>query len=85
MKEELKAGGYIENDRFVKDYECDKISTLMNVLYGGSVSMPGEIKKGKLRKASESDSLSGTGDDMPERVRDTTVSVNRKEGLDSLL
>ena len=71
MKEELKAGGYIENECFVKDYECDKISTLMNVLYGGSVSMPGEIKKGKLRRVSESD-LIGSGE--PESV------VPRTEG-----
>ena len=85
MKEELKAGGYIVHDRFVKDYECDKISTLINVLCGGSVSMPGEIKTGKLKKVSESDSLSGTENNIPVKIRNTFGSGNGKEGLGSLL
>lgn len=49
MKDILLEEGVIEGDTFVKDYRCDRIPTMMNVLAGGSVSMPREIQSGKLR------------------------------------
>lgn len=50
MKDILLQKGVIENNEFVADYSCDKISTMINVLTGGSVSMPKAIKDGVLRK-----------------------------------
>lgn len=48
LKDELIENGTLVNDEFVRDYSCNKISTMINVLNGGSVSMPDAIKKGVL-------------------------------------
>ena len=55
LKDELVKDGIIVNDEFVRDYSCNKIATMINVLNGGSVSMPDEIKKGKLRPTTDDD------------------------------
>lgn len=63
LKKELMEAHVIVNDEFVTDYECDKISTMINVLNGGSVSMPKEISTEKLRLISgDSDGKQGIGE-----------------------
>lgn len=49
MKEKLVNEGVIVNDEFTHDYQCDKISTMINLLTGGSVSMPLAKKSGNLK------------------------------------
>lgn len=48
LKQELEAKGIILNDVFQTDYAYDKVSTMINLLYGGSVDMHKEIKTNKL-------------------------------------
>ena len=84
LKDKLKEKGYIVDDCFVKDCECGSISAMINVLCGGSVSMPDEKKHGRLRVVSESDSLPGTEDSKPSDVQSTSGSGN-KEGIGSLI
>lgn len=50
MKAKLVNAGVIVNDEFTRDYQCDKISTMINLLTGGSVSMPLAMKNGSLKK-----------------------------------
>lgn len=48
LKDSLIEQHILENGTFTKDYECNKIATMINVLYGGSVSMPAEVRNGHL-------------------------------------
>lgn len=48
LKEDLMRQQIIVGGCFARDYECDKVSTIINVLNGGSVSMPVEKKNGHL-------------------------------------
>ena len=64
---------------FVQDYECDKISTMINVLNGGSVSMPSEIKNGHfapINETKETGQGHETDDEQP--VKTTTNGVYKK-------
>lgn len=49
MKAKLVNDGVIMNDEFTCDYQCGKISTMINLLTGGSVSMSLATKNGSLR------------------------------------
>lgn len=62
MKDILLQKGIIVNNEFVVDYSCDKISTMINVLTGGSVSMPKAIKDGVLRKGEGKESADSSND-----------------------
>lgn len=53
LKDDLIAEGVLVNDRFVRDYDCEKIATMINVLNGGSVSRNEEIQKGRLAPTGE--------------------------------
>lgn len=53
LKDELVSKGYVKNNRFVANYWCDKVSTMINVLNGGSVSMPAEKAAGHFTEAQE--------------------------------
>lgn len=44
LKDKLVSQGTFSGLTFVADYDCDKIATVINLLNGGSVSMPAEIK-----------------------------------------
>lgn len=44
LKDQLVSQGILNGLTFIEDYECDKIATMINLLNGGSVSMPAEIK-----------------------------------------
>lgn len=48
LKDQLVSQGTLNGLTFMTDYECDKIATMINLLNGGSVSMPAEIKGGNL-------------------------------------
>ena len=50
LKANLEEEGILQNDMFVEDYTYDKVSTMINLLNGGSVSTPAEVKTGHLRK-----------------------------------
>lgn len=50
MKAKLVNDGVIVNEEFTRDYQCGKISTMINLLAGGSVSMPLATENGSLRK-----------------------------------
>lgn len=47
LKDELEEQGILNNGIFVCDYECDKISTMINLLYGGSVNMKVKVNTDK--------------------------------------
>lgn len=53
LKADLEAKGIIQNGKFTQDYTYDKVSTMINLLNGGSVSTPAEVKSGNLRKLDE--------------------------------
>jgi hypothetical protein len=53
LKADLEAKGIIQNGKFTQDYTYDKVSTMINLLNGGSVSTPAEVKSGHLRKLDE--------------------------------
>lgn len=53
MKDQLVSQGNFSGLTFITDYDCDKISTMINLLNGGSVSMPAEIKGKNLRLAED--------------------------------
>lgn len=63
MKDMLLRDGVLVEDEFVVDYSCDRISTMINVLTGGSVSMPKTMKDGVLRRCDEMDDTSLTKDE----------------------
>lgn len=44
LKDQLVSQGILNGLTFIEDYDCDKIATMINLLNGGSVSMPAEIK-----------------------------------------
>lgn len=50
LKTDLEAKGIIQNGKFTQDYTYDKVSTMINLLNGGSVSTPAEVKSGHLRE-----------------------------------
>lgn len=50
LKLNLEANGIIQNNTFTKDYTYNKVATVINLLNGGSVSTPAEVKSGHLRK-----------------------------------
>lgn len=50
LKTALEAKGIIQNGTFMKDYTYDKVSTMINLLNGGSVSTPAEVRCGHLSK-----------------------------------
>lgn len=56
LKDELTQKGILVDGVFCSDFQYDKIATMINLLCGGSVSMPAEIKAGNLcpmKEASE--------------------------------
>ena len=74
LKDELIQEGVLVNDEFVKDYPCNKVATMINVLNGGSVSMPDTIRKGNLAPKD------GT---MVQKAVHT--SENKKQGIKELI
>lgn len=62
MKDILLQEGFLVDDEFVADYSCDKISTMINVLTGGSVSMPKAIKDGVLSKGEGKENTDSSSD-----------------------
>lgn len=48
LKDQLVSQGILNGLTFIEDYDCDKIATMINLLNGGSVSMPAEIKERNL-------------------------------------
>ncbi|MBR4343891.1 MAG: toll/interleukin-1 receptor domain-containing protein [Lachnospiraceae bacterium] len=58
LKRDLEEQGIIQNGVFVKDYESNSISTVINLLCGGSESMPREVLKNNLRIVSGTDDSS---------------------------
>lgn len=48
LKDQLAAQGILEGLVFAADCECDKVATMINLLNGGSVSMPAEMRVGNL-------------------------------------
>lgn len=58
MKDKLLQDGVLVEDEFVVDYAYDKISTMINVLAGGAVSMPKAMKDGVLRRCDGMDETS---------------------------
>lgn len=55
LKDKLIGENIIVDDYFTCDYACDKVSTMINLLGGGSISKPLEIQKGKLAPVPESE------------------------------
>lgn len=53
LKDQLVSQGNFSGLTFIADYDCDKIATMINLLNGGSVSMPAEIKGKNLRLAED--------------------------------
>lgn len=53
LKDQLVSQGNFSDLTFIADYDCDKISTMINLLNGASVSMPAEIKGKNLRLAED--------------------------------
>jgi len=64
LKADLEAKGIIQNGKFTQDYTYDKVSTMINLLNGGSVSTPAEVKSGHLRKLDEKNKDVVKGNDL---------------------
>jgi hypothetical protein len=72
MKEDLISKEIVKDNQFVCNYKCDKISTMINVLNGGSVSMPAEIANKHLIPTGDT-ALSGEEIAIPPRPQLVTV------------
>lgn len=57
LKQELLQKGIIVNGIFQMDYPSDRISTMINLIGGGSINMRGEIQKGAFRPINMSESM----------------------------
>lgn len=55
LKDQIVSQGTFSDLTFMADYDCDKIATMINLLNGGSVSMPAEIKGGNLMPVEDVD------------------------------
>lgn len=83
MKAKLISDGVIVNDEFTRDYKCDKISTMINLLTGGSVSMPLAMKRGNLKVDDGASVIKGTHDKPkePKNPGGRTVIVTGSSGI----
>lgn len=57
LKQELIEKGIIVDGIFQMDYPSDKISTMINLIGGGSINMRGEIQKGSFAQVSADNSM----------------------------
>lgn len=80
LKSELMTEGVIINNKFVRDYECDKMATMINVLTGGSVSVPNAIKTGTLKKVDNTQMVSFTEKNVPPVGRPSVSNTTPGEG-----
>lgn len=83
LKADLEANGIIQNGKFTQDYTYDKVSTMINLLNGGSVSTPAEVKSGHLRELDDQteDVIKGK-EDIADDIED--VLDNDMNGGDSV-
>ncbi len=79
LKDRLVSQGILNGLTFIEDYDCDKIATMINLLNGGSVSMPAEIKGRNLVPAEDG---GNSADDISSNAgTDGEASVPESETL----
>lgn len=81
LKDELIQKGILVDDVFRSDFHFNKIATMINLLCGGSVSMPAEIKAGNLYPTGQAGEAAQEPQEKTMQKYDGQIDAGMEESL----